>query len=313
MEDKIIKIDKTFQIEQDLEIKVGDIIGNTIQGFDFEVISLSGDKIKVKNTKTRKELETYIGNMRHPSNTIENTIYHGDCLKIMKYFPDNFVDHIICDLPFYQVVKDEWDNQWKDEYEYIEWCRSIITEYKRILKKNGNIFLFTGRQFNRKISIILDEFFVEKRIIIWSRKRNFNNTRGKALASGYEPICYYCNGEDGIFNNIKIKVDTNRKEYVNGILKDGVTLSDVWSDIPALPHNSKEKLNHTTQKPQKLIERIIQMGTNEGDLILDNCCGSGTLAIECIKNNRRWIMIEKEDEYFKMSLERIENFQKSFL
>jgi len=234
-----------------------------------------------------------------------NKIYHGDCLDIMKDIPDNYVNHIICDLPFFQVVKDDWDNQWANEKEYIDWCREIIIEYKRIIKDNGNLFLFTGRQYNRKIATILDEFFNEKRIIIWARKRNFNNTRGRALASGYEPICYYCNGLDGIFNNVKIKPDTKRKEYIDGFLKDGITLSDVWSDIPALPHNSKEKLPHSTQKPQKLIERLIQIGTNEGDLILDNCSGSGTLGVECIKNNRDFIMIEQNEDYYNMSLKRI--------
>jgi DNA modification methylase len=141
---------------------------------------------------------------------------------------------------------------------------------------------------------------------------SFHNTRGKALASGYEPICYYCNGDNGVFNNVKIKPDTKRKEYVEGFLKDGITLSDVWSDISALPHNSKEKLNHSTQKPQKLIERIVQIGTNEDDLILDNCSGSGTLAIECIKNKRNWIMIELKEEYYNLSLKRVGDFLNSF-
>lgn len=240
-----------------------------------------------------------------------NKLYHGDCLEIMKQIPDKIVDHIICDLPFFQIMKDDWDNQWADEKEYILWCKNIIVEYKRIIKDNGNLFLFTGRQYNRKIATILDDFFIEKRIIIWARKRNFNNTRGQALASGYEPICYYCNGDKGVFNNMKIIQDTKRKEYVDGFLKDGITLSDVWNDIPALPHNSKEKLDHSTQKPQKLIERIIKIGTNEGDIILDNCSGSGTLAIECIKNNRNWIMIEKEKKYCEISTQRIENYLKS--
>jgi len=237
-----------------------------------------------------------------------NSVYLGDCLDIMKQLPDQFINHIICDLPFYHIVEDGWDNQWKTKNDYFNWCENIIVEYKRILKPNGNLFLFTGRQYNRKIAIILDNYFIEKRIIIWARKRNFNNTRGKALASGYEPICYYCNGENGIFNNIKIKSDKMRKEYTDGILKDGITLSDVWVDIPALPYNSKEKLNHPTQKPLKLIERLILLGSNKNDLILDNCSGVGTTAIGCLKHNRNYIMIEKEKEYYELSLRRINDY-----
>jgi len=239
----------------------------------------------------------------------KNKLYQGDCVEIMSGFPDSSVNHIICDLPFYGVVSDEWDNQWENEDQYLDWIETIVKHYKRILCDNGNIFLFTGRQMNRKIATILDKYFQEKRIIIWARKRNFNNTRGKALASGYEPICYYVNGDSGIFNNLKIKPNTNRKEYTDGTLKDGITLSDVWADIPALPHNSKEKLDHPTQKPQKLIERLILIGTNPGDLVLDSCGGTGTLAIECMKNDRNWIVIEKEEKYCKIAEERIQTYK----
>lgn len=236
-----------------------------------------------------------------------NEIHLGDGLEFMRSMSDGSVDHVICDLPFYKVVKDEWDNQWETEQDYMDWCRKIIVEYKRIVKINGNLFIFTGRQYNRKIATILDEFFTEKRIIIWARKRNFNNTRGMALASGYEPICYYCNGKDGVFNNVKVKPDTKRKEYVDGFLKGGITLSDVWADIPALPHNSKEKLPHPTQKPARLIRRIVEIGTNEGDLILDNCCGSGTLGEVCLELKRNFIMIEQKKEYYDLSVQRCKN------
>jgi DNA modification methylase len=237
----------------------------------------------------------------------ESILINADCFDVFPHIEDQSVDAIICDLPFYQVVGDEWDNQWSSVDDYLLWCENVIQEYKRILRPNGNIFLFTGRQHNRKIANILDKYFVEKRIIIWARKRNFNNTRGTALASGYEPICYYCNGENGVFNTIKIKPKTNRKEYVDGFLKDGITLSDVWDDISALPHNSKEKVKHSTQKPKKLIERIIKMGTKEGDIILDNCSGSGTLGVCCLDMNRKWVMIEKEQKYYEISIKRIED------
>jgi site-specific DNA-methyltransferase (adenine-specific) len=229
----------------------------------------------------------------------------------MKQIPDSFISHVICDLPFFKVSSEDWDNAWADEAEYLGWCEKIFIEYKRILKKNGNIFLFTGRQMNRKIACLLDQFFVEKRIIVWARKRGFNTTRGKALASGYEPICYYCNGEKGIFNNIKIQSISKRKEYVSGMLKDGVSLSDVWDDIPALPHNSKEKVGHPTQKPLKLIQRIVEMGSVEGDIILDNCAGSGTLAIACMDTGRDFILIEKRRDYYDETKKRIKSWKKT--
>ena len=233
----------------------------------------------------------------------------GDCLDRLKELEDNSVDHIITDWPFFGVVKEDWDNQWKDLDEYLVWARREIVEYKRVIKESGNLAIFTGRQYNRHISQILDEYFTEKRIIIWSRKRAFNSSRGNALSSGYEPICYYTNGDRGVFNTIKIKPNTTRKEYTEGILKDGISLSDVWDDIPALPHNSKEKLKHPTQKPYKLIERLVLMLSNEDDTILDNFAGSGTLGEVCINTNRKYILIEKEEEYFDLIKNRLDKYK----
>ena len=229
----------------------------------------------------------------------------GDCIDEMAKMEPQSIDAIVCDLPYYRVVDDEFDNQWAIEQDYLNWVRLLIVQYSRILKPNGNIFLFTSRQYNRHICLMLDEFFQERRIIIWCRKRSFNNTRGKALASGYEPIAYYCNGDGGTFNSIKVKPDTSRREYTDGMLKDGITLSDVWSDIHALPHNSKEKVAHPTQKPLALMERIILLGTNEGDTVLDNCMGSGTTGVACSNLNRNFIGIESNEEYFRIAEKRI--------
>lgn len=233
-------------------------------------------------------------------------LVHGDCLAEMARMDENSVDAVICDLPYFRVVDDEFDNQWGTEQDYLEWVHSLIVKYKMILKPDGNIFLFTSRQYNRHICLMLDEFFKERRIIIWCRKRSFNSTRGKALASGYEPIAYYCNGDNGVFNSIKVKPDMKRKEYTDGMLKDGVTLSDVWSDIPALPHNSKEKVDHPTQKPLALMERIVAIGTREKDVILDSCMGSGTTGVACLNLNRDFIGIEADELYFALAKRRIE-------
>ena len=233
----------------------------------------------------------------------------GDCIDKLKELDDNSIDHIISDWPFFGVVKEDWDNQWNSLDEYLDWAKKVIVEYKRVIKDNGNLAIFTGRQYNRYISQILDEHFTEKRIIIWSRKRAFNSSRGKALSSGYEPICYYTNGDKGTFNTIKIKPKTNRKIYTEGILKDGINLSDVWGDISALPHNSKEKLNNPTQKPYKLIERLVLMLSNEGDTILYNFAGSGTLGEVCVNTNRNCVLIEKEKEYFDLIKNRLDKYK----
>ena len=235
-------------------------------------------------------------------------LYHNDCIDILKNMVDNnvVVDHIICDLPYFQVIKDDFDNQWDSVESYVDWFNSLLQYVKQIIKPGGNIILFCSRQnMWRMCRMLYENEFEENRTIIWARKRGFNNTRGKALASGYEPILFWSNGKSNTFNNIKIKVDSNRPEYKTGILKDGITLSDVWTDIPALPHNAKEKVDHPTQKPIKLMERIISLFTSEGDTILDFCMGSGSTGVACKNLNRNFIGIEKDLNYFNISKERL--------
>ena len=231
-------------------------------------------------------------------------LINADCIESMKDIPNKSVDMIVCDLPYYKISKNSWDNQWGSLDEYMDWCEKIFIQYKRIAKDICNIFIFSSRQLQHKIATILDKYFIEQRIIIWKRKRAFNATRGKTLSSGYEPISWYSSSETFIFNNIKEKIESKRKEYSDGILKDGVCMSDVW-DIPSLPHNSKEKVSHETQKPLKLIERIVQQFSKEGDIVLDNCMGSGTTGVACVNTNRNFIGIEIDKTYFSIAEKRI--------
>ena len=78
-----------------------------------------------------------------------NKILHGDSLDLLKDMDDNSVDMILTDLPYFRVVDDDWDNQWETENDYFDWLEKLIEEYDRILKNNSNLFLFSGRQYNR--------------------------------------------------------------------------------------------------------------------------------------------------------------------
>ena len=235
-------------------------------------------------------------------------LYNKDCELWLKEAVENNiqVDHVVCDLPYFQIVRNDFDNQWKSVEEYIGWFNSLLQYIKQIIKPGGNILLFCSRQnMWRMCQMLHENGFKENRTIIWARKRSFNTTRGKALSSGYEPILFWSKGESLTFNNIKVKVETKRKEYNTGTLKEGITLSDVWTDIPALPHNAKEKVNHPTQKPLKLMERIISVFTNEGDTVLDFCMGSGSTGVACNNLNRNFIGIENNIDYFKLAEKRI--------
>ena len=204
---------------------------------------------------------------------------------------------------------DEFDNQWKSADEYLDWVDEVLRKVDSVARDNANIILFASRQMMRQISnIAIDDIgWTDVRTIIWARKRGFNSTRGHALASGYEPILHFCKGDNGTFNNIKVKVESDRPEYTKGTLKDGVTLSDVWTDIPALPHNSKEKVAHPTQKPIKLMERIVSLYSNPDDLVLDFCMGSGSTGIACRRLGRKFIGIERDESFYEIARQRMED------
>ena len=156
-----------------------------------------------------------------------------------QYYSSSFYEEIGC------MEEEKTSKMWMKNF---DWLEKLIEEYDRILKNNSNLFLFSGRQYNRYLNLILDKYFIEKRIIIWARKRMYNSTRGNALSSGYEPISFYSKGDNPIFNKIKVlptREDLRKRYEKHSYLKDGVALSDVWDDIPALPYNSKEKLNHS--------------------------------------------------------------------
>lgn len=235
-------------------------------------------------------------------------LYCSDCIDAFVCgVIDCVVDAIVVDLPYYGIVKDEFDNQWRNVDDYIMWVMDGVKRGCGVLKDGGAFVLFCSRQNVHKIAIACSEIgLVEQRMIVWCRKRCFNNTRGKALASGYEPILYMTKGCDGItFNNLKLKVESDRKEYSEGVLRDGVSLSDCWTDISALPHNSRERVAHPTQKPVKLMRRIIEMVSNTGDCVLDYCMGSGSTGVACLESGRRFIGIEKDCRYYNLAVERI--------
>jgi site-specific DNA-methyltransferase (adenine-specific) len=236
-----------------------------------------------------------------------NKVIIGDCIEKLKDIEKDSIDMILTDLPYYGVVDSDWDNNWKNENDFLLWVNEIIINFDRILKNNTNIFLFTGRKYNRHINFMLDKFFIEKRTIIWARKRNRTTTFGNSLTSGYEPISYYSKG-NGIYNKIKVlptRPDLKKRYETHPYLKDGILLSDLWDDIPALPYNSKNKLNHKTQKPLELIKRIIQIGSKEGDVILDATAGVLTTLNASLELGRGCICIEKEKQYVDEALNNI--------
>jgi site-specific DNA-methyltransferase (adenine-specific) len=239
-----------------------------------------------------------------------NKIYNEDCLIGMQRIPNGSVDAIICDLP-YNMTKLSWDS--------IIPYNKLWKEYNRIIKKNGNIILFSSGLFTHKL--IESNIKNYKYKLIWKK----NVPTGMASAKYrpmkyYEEICVFNEG-NGTYNPImKERIGVGKKCYnydhycgkSNHIDLEKkpkrydpnfVQPSDVL-EFNVVP-NRNGKL-HPTQKPVELLEWLVKTYSNEGDLIMDNCMGSGSTAIACMNTNRNYIGFENNREYYNISIRRIE-------
>ena len=237
-------------------------------------------------------------------------LFNEDCLETFNKITDNSIDCIICDLP-YNMTKLSWD--------CLIPLDILWKEYYRIIKKNGNIVLFSAGLFTYKLIETNIKNFKYK--LIWKK----NVPTGMSSAK-YRPMKYYeeiCIFNEGIgtYNPImkeRIGVGKECYNYDHYCGKsnhltlldkkpkrydpDFVQPSDVL-EFNVVP-NRNGKL-HPTQKPIELLEWLVKTYSNENDIILDNCMGSGTTGLACKNLNRNFIGIEKDEKYFKMAEERL--------
>jgi len=233
-----------------------------------------------------------------------NRIYHGDSFVLDKEIPDNSVDLILEDMPYNQTsckwdVKIDLEKYWESR--------------KRIIKDNGAIVLTAREPFTSLL--VVSNLISYKHKWVWNKKQSgsFLNVKFMPLQIEEDVLVFSigmvkyfpqmrigklrikggAKKDNGIFIDLKGKYRTvNNKYYPTNILD--------------FPNCSNKKNNiHPTQKPVALFEYLIKTYTNEGDLVFDGFSGSGTTAVACLNTKRNFICIEKEQEYFDKSMERI--------
>ncbi|MFB0831477.1 site-specific DNA-methyltransferase [Brevibacillus laterosporus] len=253
-----------------------------------------------------------------------NRIYHMDCLEGMKLIPDKSIDMILCDLP-YGTTKCKWDT--------IIPFESLWEQYRRIIKKDGVIALTGSQPFTSELIHSNLEWFREH--LVWVKHKPSNFARGKYMHLRYhEDIVIFCNGKPTYTPQMQERKSERVKQMQKGkskkwntVRQDGEEVScrtlfqpKEWTEynadkkypstileIPAVNSNSKEKTKHPTQKPVALFEYLIRTYTNGGDVVLDNCIGSGTTAEAALNTKRRFLGFETESKYIEIANQRIEN------
>jgi len=241
-----------------------------------------------------------------------NKIYLGDCLSLLPNIPDKSVDCIICDPPYGTTFCD-WDSVISFE--------ELWKQYKRIRKLNCPILLFGNEPYSSYCRLSnIEEYRYD---IKWQKEKPTNVfTIKKQPGRVYEDIMVFykhtptynpiMKERQNVTNPCPMKGDLNVDEtnLITGVYKH----SEDYNPNLVYPINivkfnrdgkKGHKALHPTQKPLALIEYLIKTYSNEGDIILDNCSGSGTTAVACINTKRNYICMEKKEEYYKISVNRI--------
>ncbi|MDO3653554.1 DNA-methyltransferase [Bacillus subtilis] len=270
------------------------------------------------------------------------SILLGDCLEQLKNIPDETVDLIYLDPPFYtqktQKLKTRdsqkeysFEDSWESIEEYFNFMKDRLVECHRVLKKTGSIFLHCDKSASHYLRVALDEVFGMDKFqseIIWAYKRWSNSKVG--LLNNHQTIYFYSKTNKFKFNKIYTdysattnidqilqdrvrnenaksvyKLDENGKPII-GKEKKGVPLSDVWN-IPFLNPKAKERTGYPTQKPILLLEQILKIATDEGDVVLDPFCGSGTTLVTADIMNREYIGIDISEDAIELTKQRLEN------
>jgi len=244
-----------------------------------------------------------------------NKIFRKDCVAFMKNINDGTIDLIIADPP-YNLNKNFGNNsdKWDTPEDWFEWSKKWIVESIRILKPTGSIFIYGIHHYLCYIHCYLYQIKMKyRRQIIWYYENGFSTYKNSPSAT-YEPILWFSKSDDYTYNiirepykstaRLKHKITKNGKIWKPN--PDGKHAGDVWR-FPTLAGKrfKDEKVDHPTQKPLALSNRIVSHFSNEGDLVYIPFAGSGTECISCIKLKRNFIATEINPSYIKISKERI--------
>jgi len=231
-------------------------------------------------------------------------LYYGDCLGIMAEAKGP-VDMILCDLP-YGTTACKWDAVIPFE--------PLWEQYKRLAKKKGAIVLTGSQPFTS--ALVMSNAKMFKHEWIWKKNRQtcFASVKYRPL-SNHENVIVFGSGAI-LYNPQKTQghpPTNSAKGCSQGVVYHGTNIRNYNGGatdrfpLTVIEDIKCERGLHPTQKPVALFEYMIRTYTNEGDIVLDNCAGSGTTAIACINTHRRYILIEKEEKYCEITARRIDN------
>ena len=246
----------------------------------------------------------------------KDTILQGNCLEILKTFPEQSVDLIFADPPYFMQtqgellrtngelfsgVSDEWD-KFESLQAYDSFCKAWLRECKRILKNNGSIWVIGSFQNIFRLGYIMQDLgFWILNDIIWNKPNPVPNFKGTRFCNSHETLIWCSKNKNAPYTfNYKTMKFLNNNKQEKSVWNIGICIGN-----ERLKDASGKKI-HSTQKPQSLLEKVIMSSSKQGDLILDPFFGTGTTGAVAKKLNRHFIGIEQNDLYVKIAYSRIE-------
>lgn len=237
---------------------------------------------------------------------MEYELHNADCLAAMLLIPDQSVDMILCDLP-YGTTRCAWDS--------VVPLAPLWEQYRRVIKLRGAVVLTAAQPFTSALVMSNPAWF--RYDWVWEKGSATGHLNAKrAPMRAHESVLLFCDGQptyNAQFTHGHVRKSATRTVLTSEVYgkADKVTAYDSTSRYPrSVQFFSSDKQRsklHPTQKPVALMEYLIRTYTNEGDLVLDNTMGSGTTGVAAIRSGRRFIGIERDENYFAIAQARIEN------
>ena len=229
-------------------------------------------------------------------------LFGADCMKILPSIRDEVVDMVFADPPFNLGKKyGKSTDDLRREEDYLSWCRAWLAECGRVLKPGGAFFLYNLPKWNILLGHHLFELGMQFRHWIALEISACLPIPGRLHPSHYS-LLYFSKGKPKTFRRIRTPIERCRhcgreiKDYGghrHAMNPKGVNLKDVWTDIPPVRHwKFKSKNRRANALSTKILERVIEMSTVPGDLVLDPFGGSGTTYVVCERKRRKWLGVE---------------------
>ena len=269
---------------------------------------------------TEQEIEIYRRRIVYSETNLkdfQNKIVCGDAFEILKRLPENSFDLMFADPP-YNLTKNFGENSFRQTSleDYENWLDSWLKETVRLLKPTASVYVCGDWRSASAIQRVGMKYFKLRNRITWEREK------GRGALSNWknaaEDIWFFTAGDDYVFNTeaVKIKRKVLAPYTENGKPKDWqqsaggnfrlTAPSNLWTDLTVPFWSMPENTVHPTQKPEKLLAKIILASSNENDLILDPFLGSGTTAVVAKKLNRNFVAIEADENYCLLAEKRLD-------